>query len=189
MRDFTRTTLLLLVAACASGGAASTPITTGPAQQTMTVSGGSGGTASITMTHDAETQSHLLTARPDRVWAVLPAVFDSLGIPVATIDPSSRTIGNTSFKAHGRLKGVPLSRYIDCGTLTQIGPNADSYDIMMSLVAQVRPAEGGASSLVIGLEAAGKPATFSQDYSRCSTKGALETRLTETVQRLLTPQR
>jgi len=188
MRDLTRVALLLLTAACASGGAASTPATAGTVQQSITV-GGTGSTAAITMTHDAETQSHLLTSSPARVWAVLPAVFDSLGIPPATVDPASHTIGNTAFKAHGRLKGVPLSRYIDCGNSTQIGPNADSYDIMMSLVAQVRPAEGGASTLVISLEAAGKPATFSQDYSRCPTKGALETRLTEAVQRLLTAQR
>ena len=177
---------IVCVGACASGGPVSTPVTQGTTQQSVTVAG-SGSTTSLTITHDAETQSHLLTSSPDRVWSVLRAVFDSIGIPPATVDPATRTIGNTAFKAHGRLKGVPLSRYVDCGTSTQIGPNADSYDIVLSLIAQVRPVEGGASSLIIGLEAAGRPATFSQDYSRCPTKGALESRLVETIQRLLRP--
>jgi len=175
---------LVWVGACASGGATPSP-TNGTIQQSVTMTSGGGGTGTITMTRDAE--SHLLTSSPDRVWAALPAVFDSLGIPATTVDKTNRVVGNSAFKVHGRLKGVPLSRYIDCGTSTQIGPNADSYDVVLSLVAQARPGEAGTTSLSIGLEAAGRPATFSQDYSRCPSKGALETRLVETLQRLLRP--
>ena len=185
MRAASRVVLVVAAGACASGGSAPSPIAAGPVEQTVTVSGGGGGTASITMTHDDVGQSHLLASPPQRVMAALPAAFDSVGVRPSLIDPATRTVGNTAFKVHARIKGVPLSRYIDCGMSTQIGPNADSYDVVISLVAQVRPAEGGASSLVIGFEAMGKPATFAQDYSRCATKGALESRLAETVQRLL----
>lgn len=178
--------VLLVVAGCASGGAASTPATEGTIQQSVTLGGSGGvGSTSITMTRNAVTSAHLLTSAPDRVWAALRSAFDSVGVPPATMDGATRTIGNTTFKAHGRLKGVPLSRYIDCGTSTQIGPNADSYDVILSLVAQAQAAQAGTTSLNISLEAAGKPTTFAQDYTRCPSTGALETRLVETVQRLL----
>ena len=115
------------------------------------------------------------------MWRSLPAVFDSLGIPVANLDAPKRTMGNSSFKIRGRLKNVPLSRYIDCGTSTQIGPNADSYDVNLSLLAEVRPADGGASSLVTIFEAVAKPANFAQGYSQCATKGTLESRFVDLV--------
>jgi hypothetical protein len=177
--------LLMLAAACASGGSASGPATTGAVQQSIGISTGSAGNTSLTMTHEAETHSHVLTAAPAKVWAMLPQVFDSVGIPAATIDPAQHLVGNSTFKAHGRLKGTPLSRYVDCGSSTQVGPNADSYDLVMSLAAQVLPGPAGASSIAVTLETVGRPATFTQDYIRCTTRGQLENRFIETLQRLL----
>jgi len=112
----------------------------------------------------------------DKVWRALPAVFDSVGIPISMLEPTSRTMGNEAFKVRGRLKGVSLSRYIDCGNSTQIGPNADSYDVVLTMVAEVHAAEAGASSVRHTFSAVGRPATFSQDYSQCSSKGTLESR-------------
>jgi hypothetical protein len=105
----------------------------------------------------------------------LPGVLDTLGIPVGTLEPASRTIGNSGLKIRGRLRGVPLSRYIDCGNSTQIGPNADSYDVNLVFLAEVRPAQGG-STVRVTLQAVAKPVNFAQDYSQCSTKGVLESR-------------
>jgi len=120
---------------------------------------------------------HTLAAAPDQVWRTLPAVFDSLGIPVATLDAAKRIIGNSGFKVRGRLKGVPLSRYIDCGNSTQIGANADSYDVLLTMTAEVQPGEtAGATKLINHLQALAKPVNFSQEYSQCSSKGVLETK-------------
>lgn len=119
--------------------------------------------------------THTLAVTPDQVWKLLPGVLDTLGIPVGTLEPASRTIGNSGLKIRGRLKGVPLSRYIDCGNSTQIGPNADSYDVNLVFLAEVRPAQGG-STVRVTLQAVAKPVNFAQDYSQCSTKGMLESR-------------
>jgi hypothetical protein len=124
-----------------------------------------------------------VAATVPKVWAALPAVFDSLGVPVTSADVASHTIGNSTFKVHGRLKGTPLSRYIDCGMSTQIGPNADNYDIVMSLTASVRADGTAASNVGVTLDAVGRPATFSQEYSHCATKGVLETKFGEILQR------
>ena len=119
---------------------------------------------------------HTVPYAPDKVWRALPAVYDSLGIPVSTLDPAKRVIGNEAFKVRGRLKSTPLSRYIDCGSSTQIGPNADSYDVVLTLVTNVRPAEGGATTVNNTFSAVARPANFSQDYSQCSSRSTMETR-------------
>jgi hypothetical protein len=124
---------------------------------------------------------HAIPFAPEQVWRSLPAVFDSIGIPVADLDPPKRKIGNSAFKVRGRLKNVPLSRYIDCGTSTQIGPNADSYEVNVSLLAEVRPAEAGTSTIITTFEAVARPANFAQAYSQCSSKGALESRFIDLV--------
>jgi len=106
----------------------------------------------------------------------LPAVFDSIGIPVAMLDQTGRRLGNEAFKVRGRLKGVSLSRYIDCGNSTQVGPNADSYEVVLTMIAEVHPADAGASSLRHTFSALARPVNFSQDYSACLSKSVLETR-------------
>jgi hypothetical protein len=114
----------------------------------------------------------------DRVWKVMPAVFDSVAVPVSLLDPQTHTMGNRGFKLRGKLGKVGLGRYIDCGT-TQIGPNAESYDITLTLTTALSTTSGGATAMTIDLEASAKPLAFSQEPFRCSTKGALEQRVKE----------
>jgi hypothetical protein len=169
----TATLLLLLpLAACASGGAGSTAT---PASQTVTVVGSEGGT-SLTMPGNNSSTVRTLTFGMDQVWRALPFVFDSIGIPVGTLDPAKRTIGNSGFKIRSRLKGVPLSRYIDCGNSTQIGPNADAYDVNITMFAELHAADAGGTAVSTTIDIVARPATFAQEYSHCASKGLLETR-------------
>ena len=87
-------------------------------------------------------------------------------------------------KVRVRLGRTPLSRYLECGG-TQIGSNADSYEVRLTVLAQVRAVASGGSSLATTFDAAAKPITFSQDYSRCSSKGLFESRLVELVTKQL----
>jgi hypothetical protein len=116
------------------------------------------------------------------VWGALRAAFDSVGVPVTRVDEAQRLMGNEGFKIRQRLGGVYLSRYIDCGQ-TQVGPNADSYEVFMVLLVQARPASAAdeASQLVINFEASARPLSFSQGYSRCSTSAVLERKLLAAV--------
>ena len=165
--------LMLAVAGCASGGAAGSA----PASQTVRVVGPAA-TQSVAMSGGAETSSSkTLPYTVEQVWRALPGVLDSLGIPIQTLDPAKRLAGNVGFKVRGRLKNVPLSRYIDCGNSTGIGPNADSYEVHMVFLAAVQPAEGNSSSVSLTFESAAKPVNFAQDYSQCGSKAVLESRL------------
>lgn len=121
----------------------------------------------------------------DAVWSILPAIYDSLGIPVSAIDPNQRIIGNPGFKAHKKLGTTSLARYIDCGR-TQGFPSADSYDIHLSITTQVQsgPTQSSAAISTL-LEAAGRPMAFSGEYTRCSSLGALESAINDAVRKKL----
>jgi len=170
-----RLLLLIIVGACAGSGsgASSAPATARPISTP--------GVGGIRTVGSDPSTVHTIPFAPDQVWRSLPAVFDSIGIPVATLDVPNKKMGNPAFKVRGRLKNVPLSRYIDCGNSTQIGPNADSYDVNINLMAEVRPAPAGATTITTTFEAVARPANFAQSYSQCSSKGVLETRFSDLV--------
>ena len=87
--------------------------------------------------------------------------------PLTTLEVKTHQMGNEGFKLRKTLGSTPLSRYIECGT-TQIGPNAESYDVVLTLLTQLYPADGGSTSVTHTFEGSAKPVTYSQDYSRCS---------------------
>ncbi len=141
-------------------------------QVIMTGAGSSG--LNVVAASTVSTQQ--IAASVDRVWKVLPAVFDSIAVPVGLVDPQGHTIGNRGLKIRGKLGKVGLARYIDCGT-TQIGPNAESYDINLTVTAALRPTGEGATAMTVDVEASARPMAFAQDPIPCSTKGALEQRI------------
>jgi hypothetical protein len=139
---------------------------------------GSTGISSLSMTVNDESSVRTLAYPVAAVWQLIPWALDSLGVPVRSLEPTTKRAGNSGFPVRRKLKAVPLSRYIDCGS-THLGPNADDYDVNLSVFAEVRPADGGASTLITTVEAAARPANFAQEYSRCTSKGSLEARLNE----------
>jgi hypothetical protein len=166
--------LLASASGCASSPAASA---LPPADETARVT--AGGDALRIRPSDRPTA--VPVALPiDEVWRVLPAVFDSLAIPVATLEPARRAIGNPGFKAHKQLGRTPLSRYIDCGQ-AQSFPSADTYDVHLSVLTQVAAGESGVTTVSTLVQASARPMTVSGDYSRCSSKGTLEARIVDAV--------
>lgn len=173
------------LAACASGGGSSA--VGGVHTQTISVGGGAAGAGRESMSIGggaaaAGPTTHTIDAATDRVWKIMPAVFDSLSVPVTRIDATQKIIGNEGFKIRQRLGKLALSRYIDCGQ-AQIGPNADSYEVYMVVLVQVKPAATNAanSSVITTFQSQARPLTFSQGYSQCSSKGTLEARVVELV--------
>ena len=167
-----------LCAACARGSSTSGAAPgSRPATETVRL----GRLGSLTMPTNAPTAdvSRILHTA-DAVWRIMPSVFDSLGVPVATIDPAGRVIGHPGYNTRQRLGKAPLSRFLDCGN-SQIGLSADSYDVFLTVLTTVRAdgADGAALSTVV--EAKARPVTYNQAYSNCSSKGGIERRITELV--------
>lgn len=167
--------LCLTLVACAS---ATPGASMRPATESVRVATGGVGTE-LRMSPSDAVSVHKIAARPDQVWRLMPTVLDSLGIPVNVLDAAKQTIGNSGFNTRVRLKGVPLSRYIDCGNGSS-GPNADSYQVNLQFIVEVQPADGGASVRTT-LQAVGKPLNYAQDYSTCSSRGNLEKRVAEMI--------
>jgi hypothetical protein len=166
---------LALLAACASGGASASS----PDQQTIRVSGSSG-SSTFNLRNNTSVDVARVAYPIDKVWRVMPAVFDSLKIPLTTADGSKHTIGNDGMKVRSKLGGVALSKYIDCGQ-AQIGPSADTYDVFLTVLTTVRAVSTTETELQTTVESAARPITFNQEYSRCSTKGKLETTISDIV--------
>lgn len=141
-----------------------TPVVMAPGTPALRVSAAAGPDV-ITLPYAIET-----------VWSVMPVVFDSLRIPIAKVDPAIHVIGNDGYKVRQRLGKAPLSRFIDCGQ-AQIGPNADSYDVILTVVSQLSAASATSTTVTTSVLASAKPITYNQGYSQCSTKGAIETQV------------
>ena len=116
----------------------------------------------------------------DRVWGALRVAYDSLALPVSSMDVATRTIATQSLRARRRLGNVALSRYVNCGN-TQGGASADSYELMLSVTTQAAAGESGTTRLTTNVEAQGRPITLAAEYARCTSTGVLETRLRELV--------
>ncbi|MDQ2666500.1 MAG: hypothetical protein M3Z05_10870 [Gemmatimonadota bacterium] len=165
--------LLITMAGCASAPSASAT----PDSETMRVSGA----GNLRMAALDQTTNVKVDFPVDKVWHALPAAFESLGIPITSVDDATHTIANGGLKLRRELGKVSLSRYIDCGT-TQIGENADSYDVYLTITSQVQEEPtSGLSVLRTTFEAMARPIAFSRDYARCSSKGELEKRLATAV--------
>ena len=179
--------LLLLtlfpLAACASS-AASTAARPSARPSSHTMGGADVGSITISASSTADV-SHLAYSA-DAVWRILPSVFDSVGIPLTIIDQAKKQIGNGGYKTRQRLGKVSLSRYLDCGN-TQIGPNADSYDVFLSVITTVTPEGASGAALSTIVDAQARPATYNQAYSRCSSKGGIEIRIADIVKARLAP--
>lgn len=167
----------LALAGCASNSALPPPVP----DRTVQIAGVAG---RLTMNSNSDASVSTIAAPIEQVWRVLPAVFDSLGVAISTVNQAQHLIGNDAQKVRQRLGKAPLSRYFDCGQ-TQIGPNADSYDVLLTLLIQLQPNGAGSTNLLSTIEATAKPVAFSQAPSACSSKGTLESRLTTLVQTLL----
>jgi hypothetical protein len=164
---------LISLSACASSGAS-----TSRPDETVRINGAGGG--NLTLTSNAQAYVRRMPAPIEKVWIAMPAAFEALSIPITRVDTLTHSIANEGFKLRRQLGSTPLSRFIDCGS-TQIGENADSYDVHFTISVQLRQEEGGVTKLETMFEAMAKPVSFSREYSRCSSRGVLEARLADAV--------
>jgi hypothetical protein len=178
----------LALAACASAG---TPAA-GGAPETVVIAlppdaVGTGSRPVLLPLHRDERGSRATRAAPlDQVWAVLPAVYDQLGIAVATLDARTHRIGNTALVAHRRLAGQRVSAFLECGTTAFGAPLADTYRIEASVLSTQRPAPAGAM-LETRLEARAVNPGVSGAPVRCASTGRLEELIARAVERRLQP--
>jgi hypothetical protein len=169
---------VLLLSAIVALGACAANRTAEPSPvvpQTMRVS-----TTSISSISNVEANIVSIPYSIDRVWSVLPSVYELLSIPIGTFDMPGRTMGNTGLKLRRQLGKVPLSRYLDCGS-GQAVASADAYDVYMSILSKVSADANGGTTLATTIEAQARPGSLSGQYFSCASKGVLERAIADQV--------
>ncbi len=169
----------LVVGAC--GGTAGTGGSSGPAPvERMGVTSGVGELGSTEMHNEGGFAMHGIDHAPDSVWAVLPEVYERLGIDEAGAVPAERLYGARNVRVR-RIEGQRLSTFIDCGTGPTATPRADEYDVRMTVVTRVLDGEAGASRLETTVQAAARPRGVSGNPVDCASRGSLEARIATLV--------
>lgn len=172
MRRFAAASAVLL-SACATGS--QSPSVAPQMDQTVRVvaaTGSAGSTMAIAQTDNPSQRTVAATAA--QVWSALPAVYDSLGLPITDRNAEARSIGTSSFKLRRRLGNVPLSRYLDCGD-TQGSPSANSYEVVLTVATRLAPA-GDSTTVATTVDALARPIFVSGEYVNCGSTRALEKR-------------
>ena len=166
------------VALSAVLGACSAAVT--PTQRTETTY--IPGAGALSVTGENGTISATMAGELQAVWRILPLAFDSTSVQLTLIDPRKHVMANEGFKIRQKLGKERLSEYFECGT-TQVGPNADSYELYITVHAYLEPVKDYPTwtRMTVALTAAAKPLQFSQDYSRCTSKTTLERRMLDIV--------
>jgi hypothetical protein len=144
--------------------------------------GAGGGAALLAVNGDDGSISAVMGAPMQAVWRILPTAFDSVGAPLTLIDPKKHVMANEGFKIRQKMGTERLSTYFECGT-TQVGPNADSYELYMTIYANLAPLKGDTTRtrMTVSVTASAKPLQFAQDYSRCTSKTSLERKMLDVV--------
>jgi hypothetical protein len=165
---------LVGLSACASSGSSAG---SGGAEQSVHIAGMNNSRGLRVTTGAAEgPRIDVVPHSIERIWGTLPAVYDSLQIPVTDRNEEEHRIGNQSLRARGRLGGVLLSRYFNCGN-SQGGPNAETYQLQISVLTFAKAQAPGATALATTLQATARPVTLSGEAVQCSSTGALESRI------------
>lgn len=190
MRLLTLAALSLIVTGCATsatgGGRAPVPDNTPtPTANTGRVVLASGATVQMnTMNIDLDVKL-FVTGTPDEAWAVLPGVYSELMIPVSVNDTRTKTIGNTGWRTRRSIGRVPAQRYLDCGSSGTL-ENAETYQLSLSIVTSVLPNPNGGAVISTAITGTGKnPVTSSSAEVRCASKGDLELRIRDMVQKAI----
>lgn len=137
----------------------------------------------ISTSTDVRVISADIGAPVDRVLAVLPGVYEQLGLTGASADPARRTVSSaTSFTR--RFMGEQATRFVDCGTGSFGTPIAQQYTIRMTITTTVNPAADGSGSRLDNMVEA---RAFSTDganavAAQCRTQGRLEQMISTLVQ-------
>lgn len=166
------------LAACGPAAAppGATPASTRP-MDAQTVGTSEGGY--VTTTANVRVLSEEVAVPVDRAWAVLPAVYQELGLS-SEADPARRTVAGAA-RVSRRFNGEPATRILDCGR-GQFGTEiASTYAIRMTVSTTVNPGTGTNARLDTAIEAHVESDGANSVAAQCRSAGRLEAMIAERV--------
>jgi hypothetical protein len=188
LRNTSRVLLVAAVTAagCASkssGGAAPAPnVTVTPVTQRIVTPGS---TLNINTVDVNSGYSQVIIGAMDAAWTALNVVYSDLKIPITTLVDAQHLVGNESFKVRRRVGEIPMQRILDCGNAQGI-PNAETYDILMTISSYLTPNPKGGLNLITRIDATGRSPNFARENAvACHSSGTLEKDIAERVRKKL----
>lgn len=167
-----RSNVLFLVVSTASCASSPAPDVSLPSQRTVAVDD-----SRVYRTTVPANAKAAIPAAPSRTYDAVKAVYEELGIPPGTHDPTTGRFGNADFYKSRKLANDPMSSFLNCGE-SFTGSVANNYRIYMSLVSQVRPDGKGGSELETAFSALAQNMEGSSgDRISCGSTGKLEERI------------
>lgn len=173
---------LVAMAGCASSPRAATPELDRSGTMPQQVQGVSGAMTTIRMADNVTAKSNIIDLAPATAFAALKNAYATLGIPVTDINDTKRTIGNVAFRTRKKVGDVPMTKVVDCGGDSGM-PNAETYQITLSVQSVISPNDAGGSVLQTLVEGSAKnPLTSaSSGVVRCVSVGGLEDQVAKLV--------
>ena len=181
---FTSLAALLVVCACSSGGSSTkekhteSPLLAQRVEMTRIET--PSGVIQIDWHEQRTYDETKLLVGIDKAWGAVPAVYGELGIQPTLVDSKQHVFGNAGANYRRRLGSTRMSRYFDCGSTAGIS-NADDYDLLIRVITQIIPADGGLSAIRTQAEATGHATATSGQVVRCASTGALEAQIAHMV--------
>lgn len=168
----------------ASGGASATPnVTMTPVTQRIVTPAGS--MLSINTVDVNAGHAQIIIGTMDAAWTALNVTYSDLKIPITTLVDAQHLVGTESFKVRRRVGDIPMQRILDCGNAQGI-PNAETYDIVMSISSYLTPNPKGGLNLITRIDATGRSPSFARENAvACHSSGTLEKDIAERVRRKL----
>lgn len=177
--------LLGASAACASGSGSAVPepqSTAGVARTRLETPKGVLTAENVTGTTVREASVRGTTTA---AWNALPTVFESLGIPVATVNTRSMVLGSGGSRVRRSLKGTRLSTFFDCGVSAMGIRNADEYTMSLDVLTQIVGGDQGWTTVRTSARASAAAEGTSERRVSCSSTGALETLIADKLRELV----
>jgi hypothetical protein len=171
-------TIVAALAVTTLTGCASTPAPGTPARVLATGSAGArAGVLEMNVRNDGQAQP--FAAPPADVYTALESSYAALRIPLTKVDGAGRSLGNDGLKMRRQLGTIEMRKAFDCGGTAGM-PNAETYEILASIVSSVQ--EDGANSVLTTVaEASAQNPSYPGSGVRCSSAGAIESAIVRHV--------
>ena len=113
------------------------------------------------------------------VWTAVGGVYSELQIPVTDSDPEAMYMGNRGYPAR-RINRQRMNTFLDCGN-DLAGPLANQYDVTLTVYTRVTAKEEGGSEIATVVDAYARARATSGNPIHCSSRGRLESLISEQV--------
>jgi hypothetical protein len=177
MRNSIRSLALLAITGCASAAPNDRNVT----PERIIVDGDAYQVADVTITRDDYVPDTLLPVSRDALWAVLPAVYEEVGLPAPMADDRTWTVLVQNHGAMRNLGGKRMSTMLECGR-GMTGAYADTHRIRLTVRTWLEAA-GSSTDVKTRVVAEASSVEGTAGRIPCTSRGQLEARIADALKK------